>query len=299
MRPLHSNAFATSECVNGTTVSHTGLFPPNLQGQRPGMLHFEGRVYAAFASYNDRSPFNGWVLGFDEDTLELNAEFNTTYPQGGGGIWMSGQGIVADNDSLYVMTGNGYYRTGVSLSQSFIKLSPDLELLDWFTPCNLFCLNSYDLDLAAGGAISLPDEMSPGRQLILGGGKEGKLYLLDRQDMGKFARDERHIVQSFCAGGHCGSCSRAGAGGSKMPNCAPKGESPSPSYAVRGAPSFWDGPVSPSTGGSNPHIYVWPQQNRLQAYKFNRSHENFTIAAYSDGTERANLSRRNPGHLGE
>ncbi len=291
---INRNDFATSECVNGTTISNSGPFAPNLQNQRPGLLHFQGRVYAAFAGYNDRSPFNGWVLGFDEDTLELNAEFNTTYPQGGGGIWMSGQGIVADSDSLYVMTGNGYYRTGVSLSQSFIKLTPDLELVDWFTPCNLFCLNADDLDLASGGATLLPDDLWPGKQLIVGGGKEGKLYLLDRQEMGKFARDERHILQSLCVGGHCGSCGHPhGIGGSKTPTCAPTGENPSPNYGIRGTPAYWDGPVSAATGGSNPHIYVWPQRNRLQAYKFNESNEKFTIAAYGDGPD----APTNPGGI--
>ena len=310
------NAFATSECVGGdlqATPKTLGTnvtvkdFQVNHQGQRPGLLLFQNpvpeagatwryRVYAAFASFNDRSPFHGWILGFDADTLEeiktpegQNKRFNVTPNGGGGGIWMSAQGIAADDESLYVITGNGYYKTGTDLSESFVRLSPDLDVLDWFTPCNVFCLNAADLDLGTAGAMLLPDDLYKPSKLIVGGGKEGKVYLLNRNRLGKLARDDGQIPQSFCAGDNCGSCGspRGGPSGdlaAKMPSCSPPGTEPSMNYALRGTPIFWESLVPPSSPLGNPkpvaHIYLWPQSNILKSYEFDPRTGKFTPAAF-------------------
>ena len=98
-----------------------------------------------------------------------------------GGIWQSGNGPAADPEgNLYVMTGNGLFETNHQYSDSFVKLSPDLKVLDWFTPWNYKKLNDLDLDLGSAGPMLLPKS-----DQLVGGGKQGWLYLLSQTNLGK------------------------------------------------------------------------------------------------------------------
>ena len=161
-------------------------------------------VYLSYASHGDNGPYHGWVLGYDAGTLNLVHSYNTT-PNGGlGGIWMSGAAPVFDAfGNYYAITGNGTYNSaGGNYGDSYIKLSAagtNLALVDWFTPFNQDPLNQADADLGSGGAILLPDSVGSAthRHLILGCGKEGRIYLIDRDNMGHFqAGNDSQIVQS-------------------------------------------------------------------------------------------------------
>jgi hypothetical protein len=89
-----------------------------------------------------------------------------------------------------------------SLGDYFVKLAPDLSLADWFSPWNTQILNQADTDLGSGGALVLP-----GAGLIVGGGKEGKLYVLDPNHLGHFRSTcgnpagDTQIIQWFQATG--------------------------------------------------------------------------------------------------
>jgi hypothetical protein len=165
--------------------------------QRPGLLLQGGNVYIGFGSHCDNDPYHGWVFSYSASTLQRRAVYNTTADGTEGSIWMSGQGLVGDGSNVYAITGNGSFAAdGSQLGDSFIKLSSGLSLLDWFTPFNQADLAAQDLDLGSGGPVLLP-----GTGLIVGAGKESKLYVLDTGNMGHFnASDDSQIVQSFVVG---------------------------------------------------------------------------------------------------
>jgi uncharacterized repeat protein (TIGR03806 family) len=162
-------------------------------------------LYIAFASHGDNGPYHGWVLGYDVVTLKQVQVYNTT-PNGGlGGIWMGGLGPAVDPDgNLFVITGNGTFNAASqSYSDSFLKLTTggtNLVLADYFTPFNQASLNSADADLGSGGVVVLPDEVGSAAHphLCVGCGKEGKIYLLDRDNLGHYqANSDSQIVQSL------------------------------------------------------------------------------------------------------
>lgn len=180
-------------------------FDPMMHMNRPGLLLSQGVVYLAYASHCDNSPYHGWVIGYDAHTLALSNIFNTT-PNGGlGGIWQSGAGPAADADgNIFVMTGNGTFdsTTNNDYGDSFLRISTTngLQLADYFTPFNQDALSSADEDLGSGGPMLLPDAVGSVAHphLLVGCGKEGKIYLLDRDNMGKFrSANDNQIVEEL------------------------------------------------------------------------------------------------------
>lgn len=203
--------------------------------QRPALTLLNGVVYAAWASHGDRGPYHGWVAGFDAQTLALRAVFNATPNGGLGGIWQAGGGLSSDGAALYFETGNGTFdgsngnlvtpsNTGTvsgldaqgfpikgNYGNSFVKLVVDrnsspssqningwgLKVADYFTPFNQEFLDGRDLDLGSGAPVILPDEVGSAAHphLLVGAGKEGKMYVIDRDNMGKFGTKD-NVVQT-------------------------------------------------------------------------------------------------------
>jgi hypothetical protein len=177
------------------------------ENQRPGLLLDNGVVYIAWASFDDHTPYHGWVIGYNAQTLQQVAVFNTT-PNGGlGGIWLSGGGPAADaSGNIYVITGNGTFDASSATppnndyGDSFLKLSPTasgLSLASSFTPFNQAVLDARDEDLGSGGPILLPDQSGPNTHLMIGAGKEGKIYVLNRDSLGGFDASTDHVVQEL------------------------------------------------------------------------------------------------------
>ncbi|PYI88592.1 MAG: hypothetical protein DME26_03430, partial [Verrucomicrobia bacterium] len=191
------------------------LFDSFHQFQRAGLVLRDGVVQVTFASAGDIDPYHGWILGYDSQTLQTVRVFNDTPNGGEGGIWMSGAAPAVDTQGdLYCITGNGSFDPGRgNFGDSFLRLTPSnasLIVTDYFTPFNQADLASRDLDLGTGGALLLPDEAgSPEHpHLVVGCGKEGVIYLVDRDRMGHFsATDDSQIVQTLrkLGGGHVGT----------------------------------------------------------------------------------------------
>ena len=150
-------------------------------------------MYIAFGSHADLFPYHGWIMGYDASFVaRQTVVFNST-PQGSSGsIWQSGRGLAADEaGNIYFASANGDYDGETNFGQSFVRLSPDLQVLDWFTPKDWSWLSDYDYDLGALGPV-----LTRTGQLI-GGDKFGNLYLVDRNRMGRLGVDGLSFPQIF------------------------------------------------------------------------------------------------------
>jgi hypothetical protein len=187
--------------VNGVVY-----FDPLREAQRPGLLLQNGNVYIGWASHCDIGPYHGWVMSYDETTLKQTAIWNSTRNGGLGGVWQAGTGLAADAAfNVFFATGNGTYdgkKGGDDFSDTVVKLAPPLgdrfHVADWFTPYNQQDLSNGDTDVGSGGVLLLPDQSGPHQHLLVQVGKEGSIYLIDRDKMGHFnPNNNSQIVQDM------------------------------------------------------------------------------------------------------
>jgi hypothetical protein len=191
--------------VPGTGRDSSGgrvTFNPKQENQRPALTLAGGIVYVAYAGYADTDPYHGWVIGFNATNLVqlTNYVFNTTPNSttvayggnaGEGGIWMGGGGLsVDDNTNLFFEVGNGTFNVTnnsgrTEYADSFMKLSTTngLAVADYFTPWNQLTFAQNDTDLGSGGLLMLPDQPGAFPHLLLGAGKGGTIYLINRDQL--------------------------------------------------------------------------------------------------------------------
>ena len=241
--------------VKGTgDASENGMlsFDPVKQLQRPGLLLSDGVVYLAFGSHADSPPFHGWILGYDAESLQQVCVFNTAPNGSDAAIWQAGMGMAADEaGNIYAMTGNGTFTAntpgGVDYGDTMLKLHPSgkgLTVLDYFTPYNQDAMNAGDADLGGSGPMLIPDT-----HLIIGGGKNGFLYVVRRDRMGKYKPDsDTQIAQSWHLDG---------------------------SSNIHGSPVFWDSPVGPL-------IYIMAENDHVKAFRMIQNTFRMTPDSQSD-----------------
>ncbi len=191
---LHALDLATGADMPASPVTIAAKdFDPLMQNQRSALLLANGTVYVGFGSHCDKEPYHGFLIGYDAKSLLQTGVFNTSPTGSGASIWQSGQGPAADaQGNIYAVTGNGSWDGNVNFSESFLRFSPQLKLTDWFTPTNHVQLDKDDADLNSSGATLIP-----GTNLVLGGGKEGVLYVLDRRNLGHLGNE--NALQHFQA----------------------------------------------------------------------------------------------------
>jgi hypothetical protein len=178
-------------------------FNPLTQNQRAGLALVGGVVYVAYASHGDNPVYYGWVVGYNASNLSLVSVFNDDPGSGFGGIWMSGGAPAADSgNNLYVITGNGNFDGNTQFGDSFLRLSGGggMNVTGFFSPNDQASLSSGDLDLGSGGAAILVDQPTFPNHLVIGGGKEGALYLLNRDNLGGNTSNDAGAVQIFSVG---------------------------------------------------------------------------------------------------
>jgi len=183
---LHAlDAKTGNEQGSSPAVISASGFQPKEQLQRPGLLLANGNVYIALGSQADTVPYHGWIFGYSATSLAQVAVWNVTPAGSEGAIWMAGAGISADSSgNLYVMTSNGDFDGITNWSQSFVKLSPTLTVLDHFTPYNWSAQSKADLDLGSGGVLLVPDQTGSVPHEMVGCGKPTTIWMLNRDNMG-------------------------------------------------------------------------------------------------------------------
>ena len=186
----------------GSTVT----FIPRNYKARPGLLLLNGVVYTSWSSHCDAGTYHGWLMGYDAKTLAQVSVYNNTPNGSQGSFWAGGAAPAVDaQGNIYLDAGNGTFDAdagGTDLGESFIKLSTSsgLSVIDYFAPFNQLDLNKRDLDTGSSGTLLLPDSAgSPEHpHLLTSAGKEGRIYLLDRDNLGHFqAGADSQIVQSL------------------------------------------------------------------------------------------------------
>jgi len=222
-------------------------FDTKWQNNRSGLLLQNGVIYLAYGSHGDNGPWHGWIFAYSVSTLQQLSVFCTTSNGSGSGTWMSGAGIASDVidavnkpfGRMFIGTGNGSfsattpYTNSMNYGDDIVRLdltSGVLTVQDSFTPSNQANLNAGDTDLASGGVLLLPDQSVGGhKHLLVMAGKEGVLYLVDRDAMGGFNGTDQ-IVQEISG--------QVGGG-------------------LWSIPAFW-----------NNTLYVWGVSDRLKAFTF-------------------------------
>jgi hypothetical protein len=177
------------------------VFDPKQYEERAGLLELNGRIVTVWTSHCDIDPYTGWVIAFDAGTLARADVLNLTPNGSRGGLWMAGAGPAADaSGNVYVLDGNGTFDTTLNgagfpssgdFGNAFVKLATagGLSVADYFATFNTVAQSNADTDLGSGGAMVLPDLVDGNgitRHLAIGAGKDGHIYVVDRDAMGKF-----------------------------------------------------------------------------------------------------------------
>ena len=230
---------------------------------RAGLAEVAGRIYVAFAAHEDAAPYHGWLLAYKATNVQQQlAVFNTT-PNGmngaDGGIWGGGAAPAIDGGGdVYVATGNGVFDElppppNDDYGDSILRLhyvkgstlnGTNLSISGYFTPYDQLSLSKSDSDLGSGGVVLLPNQTGSGPQhLLVEVGKEGIVYLIDRDNMGQFnASNNSQITQSFHG----------------------------PASGLWGVPAFWHN-----------NLYMGGQHDAIRQFPFNPATELLNTTAFS------------------
>ncbi len=189
------------------------LFDPKQYEERASLLLLNHIVYTAWASHCDNGPYTGWVIGYNERNLHQSSVLDFTPNGTMGSVWQSGAGTAAGpRGNIYFLAANGTFDTTVNAAgfpvrgdfgNAFMKLSTAgsaLKVADYFAMYNVTHENDTDEDLGSGGALVLPpmtDAAGRLRYLAVGAGKDRNIYLVDRNDLGKFDPHKNNVYQEL------------------------------------------------------------------------------------------------------
>jgi hypothetical protein len=206
----------------GTTTFAAGQYE-----ERAALLLANGQIYTSWTSHCDFAPYSGWIIAFNQMTLAQTAVLNVgpnsgasaSVPNGthfnvnGPAIWMSGDGPGADaQGNVYLLTGNGLFEPTLDTNgfpnmgdfgNSFLKLQStpsSLKVADYFAMSSEVTESGGDIDLGSGGEMLLPDLTDSSgnvKHLVVGAGKDSNIYVVDRDNMGKFNASQNNVWQEI------------------------------------------------------------------------------------------------------
>ena len=186
-------------------------FTPALHTERAALTLVNGTIYMGWTAHCMSGNYNGWLMAYSEDTLQQTSALPVTPNGSQGSIWMAGSGMASDGASVYFIDGNGTFNPTLNaqgfpvdgdLGDAFIKLSatPTLVATDYFAMYDVVAQAAADNDFGSGGAMLLPDQTASDgtvKHLAVGAGKDTHIYLVDRDNMGKFNSTTNNIRQEL------------------------------------------------------------------------------------------------------
>jgi hypothetical protein len=212
---------ATYPGTGGNSVNGVLTFDPSLHTERAALTLVNGNIFMGWTAHCMAGPYTGWIMSYSADTLRQTGVVNVAPNGHQGSVWMAGSGMASDGTSVYVVDGNGTFGTTLDangfpvdsdLGDSFMKLSASpLKVTDYFAPLDVVTLANEDGDFGSGGAMLLPDQKAADgtiKHLAVAAGKDNKIYVVDRDAMGKFSPTSNNIWQVLTgtlAGGIWGS----------------------------------------------------------------------------------------------
>ncbi|HET6252039.1 MAG TPA: LamG-like jellyroll fold domain-containing protein [Tepidisphaeraceae bacterium] len=304
---------------NGTSVP----FVATQELQRPALTLLNGTLYVAYSGYADTDPYHGWILGFNPSNLQLTSVLNTTpntlpgsNNPGEGGIWQTGAGLASDGSNLFLLVGNGDFSTSLGdYGDSMLKVVPDsstaanpnitgygLKVGDYFTPYNQQALADADADLGSGGGIVLPDQPGAHPHLFLGAGKQGIIYVVNRDAMGGFNASTNNDLQevnlghgSFSTGAYFNSSIYFHATGDVLKRYTLSNGVLSAAPAAQGAFTYGSNGATPSiSSNGNANGIVWDLQND-STHQVLRAYDATTLTELYDSNQDAARDQMGPG----
>jgi hypothetical protein len=188
--------------IGAGAVSKVVSFNPQRENQRGALIIQNGMVFITWASLCDIAPYHGWVMAYDTRTLAQLGVWNSTPNGNDGGIWSSGEGPSGDGSSLFFATGNGSSDIGNGdYGSTVVRLagpsSGSFMVVDYFTPFNYSILNAGDVDLGSGGVLLVDQPGSQYPHELFSCGKEGTIYVVDRDNMGGVNTTFDNVVESI------------------------------------------------------------------------------------------------------
>ncbi len=199
----------------GTGANSVGgnvIFDAGQYAERAGLLLLNGTLYTAWTSHCDIPPYTGWIMAYNAKTLAQSSVLNVTPNGNDGSIWMAGSALAADSaNNIYFLDANGTFDTTLNASgfpvngdfgNAFVKLSPSsgLAVADYFALFNTVAESDADQDLGSGGVLLLPDltdNTGETWHLAVGAGKDTNIYVVNRDNMGKFSSGSNNIYQEL------------------------------------------------------------------------------------------------------
>ena len=244
---LHALDIRSGNEILGGPVTITGTYGPDsflvqYQIQRPALLLENGLIYIGFGGNGcDVYNYNGWLFAYDSQTLEQQAVLEMAPNGRQASLWQGGTGPSADEfGNIYVVTANGPYdgpNGKDDYGDSVLKMGwngSTIGVEDYFTPYNQQYLDDNDRDLGSAGALILPDQPGMYPHELIAGGKEGTLYLINRDNLGQFNPAMDDVIET-------------------LPDVAP--------FELTGSPAYWNGNVYVS--GDRDYIKQFPLINGL------------------------------------
>jgi PQQ-like domain len=215
----HTEEFGGPIEVQATYPKTSGVttFVPQQYKERAALLLLNGVVYTSWTSHCDDGPYSAWIMGYNESSLSQVTVLDLTPNGNDGSIWQAGAGPAVDpGGNIYFLLANGTFDTSLNAAglpsegdygNGFMNVSTNggLSVVDYFTMSNTVSESNGDEDLGSGGAMVLPtlnDALGHPRELAVGAGKDGNAYVVDRNNMGKFNKNnDSAIYQQFALGG--------------------------------------------------------------------------------------------------
>jgi Immunoglobulin I-set domain len=223
---LHALDITTGAEVNGGPVTVQATYPgtganssggivtfdPKQYKERAALLLLNGLIYTSWASHCDFNPYTAWIMAYNQTTLAQTAVLNLTPNGNEGSIWQSGGGPAADpQGNIYVLMANGTFETTLDTNgfpnkqdygNAFVKISTagNLMVADYFNMSTTVSESGTDTDLGSGGPMILPDSTygtANPLNLAVGAGKDGNIYVLNRNNMGKFSPSANNVYQEL------------------------------------------------------------------------------------------------------
>jgi hypothetical protein len=225
------------------SISGSLAFQPKWQLQRPGLLLLNGQIYVGLGSHGDLGPYHGWIFAYDASTLQQTGVFASTPNGSEAGIWQSGAGLAADtvvsSGRLFVPTGNGTfdaappYTESQDFGDSVVDLllnNGSMQVIDVWTPFDQASLSNADKDQGSGGVLLLPDQPGSHVHELIQAGKNGRIELLDRDNLGGYNTSSNQVVQEISGG-----------------------------TGMWSTPAYWNG-----------HVYIWQSGGVLRQYTLSK-----------------------------